>query len=168
MQWNFSDIAPSLDNGDLIFVETEALLNNGETIRSRSTALETRLLEKKYEQYRKQGNASVFKFALLLFEFDTLTTRQHIDIIAKEIKQRISPLSEITIIGHTDRTGTQEYNYRLAEERADAAVRLLNLQGRATVVAAGQSTPLFTNELPEGRFYNRTAEIIIKTPEAQR
>ena len=71
---------------------------------------------------------------------------------------------EFVIVGHTDNTGTVEYNERLALDRA-AAVRivLVNELGvpaeLISVDGRGQHCPIASNETPTGRAKNRRVEI---------
>ena len=41
--------------------------------------------------------------------------------------------------------------------------RALGIAG-ASVAGIGEQDPLYDNALPEGRFYNRTVDIVVETP----
>lgn len=75
------------------------------------------------------------------------------------------PSLQLMIEGHTDSTGTEEFNQMLSEKRADAVRDYLVVQGLpADKIAAqglGQSMPVADNKTAEGRQKNRRVEIIV-------
>ena len=78
--------------------------------------------------------------------------------------------SEITIIGHTDSTGSNAYNQGLSEDRARSVKDYLVSRGvatsRMTIVGRGESEPRDTNSTEAGRQLNRRVEILIKGNQA--
>lgn len=86
--------------------------------------------------------------------------------VAKSAKQRY-PDTDIRIIGHTDASGDQAANKKLAEERADAVKSWLIDKGnveteRISINPVGEGSPVATNASAEGRQQNRRVEIAIK------
>ena len=79
---------------------------------------------------------------------------------------RDNPQSRITIIGHTDSTGSLSYNQTLSEHRARAVSGTLLAGGvaaeRITAAGQGATRPIASNDTPEGRAQNRRVEIIIR------
>lgn len=77
----------------------------------------------------------------------------------REILQRFPDIS-LGLEGHTDWTGTQQYNQRLSEKRANAA-RAFILKGtdiapeRITAAGYGKARPIASNHTKEGRALNR-------------
>lgn len=73
------------------------------------------------------------------------------------------PNSRILISGHTDSTGTAQYNQQLSQQRADAVANYLISRNvspsRITSVGAGESQPVASNETDSGRAANRRVEI---------
>jgi len=71
----------------------------------------------------------------------------------------------IEVAGHTDSTGTDEYNQRLSERRAASVARFLESQGvmnqRIITVGMGESRPVADNSTPEGRQANRRVELTL-------
>lgn len=67
------------------------------------------------------------------------------------------------IEGHTDAIGSDSYNKKLSQERADAVVDYFIEKGidrsRFEIVALGESQPIATNDTQEGRAMNRRVEI---------
>jgi outer membrane protein OmpA-like peptidoglycan-associated protein len=72
----------------------------------------------------------------------------------------------IEVEGHTDAVGSQDYNQRLSEDRAQSVSSYLLRAGISSdrVVAVrgfGKLRPVATNDTPEGRQMNRRVEIVI-------
>jgi len=72
----------------------------------------------------------------------------------------------VHVVGHTDSTGSESYNQRLSEKRADAVARHLVGDGvdrtRTRVAGRGESAPIDTNATSSGRSRNRRVEIYLK------
>jgi outer membrane protein OmpA-like peptidoglycan-associated protein len=71
----------------------------------------------------------------------------------------------LQVEGHTDSIGTDEYNRKLSEQRAEAVRDYLVQQGiKADAITAsgfGKSEPVATNDTPEGRQQNRRVELVV-------
>ncbi len=69
----------------------------------------------------------------------------------------------IDIEGHTDSTGSDQYNMELSQRRASSVASYLAAQGidtrRILTTGAGEARPLATNDSPEGRRLNRRVEL---------
>jgi outer membrane protein OmpA-like peptidoglycan-associated protein len=79
------------------------------------------------------------------------------------------PDTNILIEGHTDSTGTREYNQTLSENRAKAVAAYLaqlNVQSaRFTVMGYGPDQPIAPNDTVEGRQQNRRVDLAIMANE---
>jgi len=109
----------------------------------------------------------------LYFEFDedsmSARTRRQLEIVAMMLKS--DPAKKITLSGHTDALGTQEYNNSLSEKRADVVRDFLAAAGvsgaQIITIAKGASQPRRPNvtetgdDDPEGRRANRRTEIYL-------
>src|SRR5438045_1014725 len=77
------------------------------------------------------------------------------------------PNEQFDIEGHTDSTGSDEYNLSLSQRRADSVKNYLVDQGVETAQifarGFGESQPKASNDTPEGRQLNRRVEIHIRT-----
>lgn len=73
--------------------------------------------------------------------------------------------TEIVLEGHTDATGSEEYNLQLSRSRANSVANYLQQLGvketRFTVMGYGESQPIASNETVEGRQMNRRVEVAI-------
>jgi outer membrane protein OmpA-like peptidoglycan-associated protein len=95
------------------------------------------------------------------FAFDsavlTAEDKATLDGVATRLKEL--QFVEGTATGHTDSIGTEEYNQRLSERRAQAVVDYLAglgvYKGRIKAIGMGESSPTASNETEEGRAQNR-------------
>jgi outer membrane protein OmpA-like peptidoglycan-associated protein len=80
------------------------------------------------------------------------------------------PDRPVVIEGHTDSTGSSDYNLQLSESRAAAVERVLLQNGippeQIRVRGFGESAPVTSNETAAGRQQNRRVEIVIANPPA--
>ena len=71
----------------------------------------------------------------------------------------------IEVAGHTDSIGTEIYNEALSEARASAVIAYLEEKGidqnRMTAKGYGESRPVVSNELEQGRAMNRRVEFTV-------
>jgi OmpA-OmpF porin, OOP family len=75
------------------------------------------------------------------------------------------PAMQIEISGHTDTSGSEEYNLNLSKQRANSVATYLVEKGidksRLTVEFFGESKPMVSNDTREGRKKNRRVEFKI-------
>lgn len=116
----------------------------------------------------REGEGIIVKFdSGILFDFDQSilkpSARTNIESLATSLKN--NPETNILIVGHTDATGTDAYNYRLSERRAAAVKAYTQSQGisssRLTTEGRGETEPIASNESEAGRAQNRRVEIVI-------
>jgi len=101
------------------------------------------------------------KFSLILFDFNSSKITPHQKDFLTKISPKIAEARNIKLIGHTDIIGERNYNFELSKARAEEVARVLNLNS-AHVLGVGSQQIRFDNELPEGRFYSRTVEIVVE------
>lgn len=100
-----------------------------------------------------------------LFDFDRAVIRPEgrakLDALALQINQLT--LEVVIATGHTDSVGTEAYNIKLGERRAQAVKAYLVSKGvdrkRVYVESRGESQPVADNRTREGRAKNRRVEI---------
>ncbi len=73
--------------------------------------------------------------------------------------------SYVQVEGHTDSTGSDDYNQQLSQRRANSVANYMVsrevLPGRLIVQGYGESQPISDNSTPAGRRENRRVEIEI-------
>jgi outer membrane protein OmpA-like peptidoglycan-associated protein len=76
------------------------------------------------------------------------------------------PKTNVTVVGHTDSTGSEAYNQVLSERRArnvsDYLVSRGVSSGRMFSIGQGESQPRESNDTEAGRQLNRRVEILVK------
>lgn len=87
-------------------------------------------------------------------------------LVAKEYDKTL-----VEVAGHTDSTGSEEYNQQLSERRAGTVAEYLRSRGiladRLITVGAGEARPIATNDTAEGRARNRRVELTFAPIRAQ-
>ncbi len=80
------------------------------------------------------------------------------------------PERTVAIEGYTDSVGSEDYNQRLSERRADSVKTYLTRQGigstRLSASGKGESDPVAANDSASGRQQNRRVEVVISNPPA--
>jgi outer membrane protein OmpA-like peptidoglycan-associated protein len=102
------------------------------------------------------------------FDFAKATIRPDSYPILDEAAQNMKEIPElkVQIEGHTDNIGSNEYNQKLSEERANAVRNyLISRHGiqstRIVAVGFGESRPIADNTTDEGRQLNRRIDFVI-------
>jgi outer membrane protein OmpA-like peptidoglycan-associated protein len=126
-----------------------------------SLPVEQITIQKKRRELRKDKEFE--QLSLILFEFDKAQLSDLHRRTAAFVKTRIKPKSEVEILGFTDRTGSADYNRKLSERRAKQISDLVK-HPKTNVRGVGKDELLYTNDLPEGRYYCRTVTVTIETP----
>lgn len=102
----------------------------------------------------------------ILFDLDKPTLQQestkqlqHVVVLLKE-----NPELKLEVQGHTDDQGSEDYNLKLSQKRAETVVAYLRLfgidPGRLTPIGYGESEPVAPNTTEEGRAKNRRVELV--------
>lgn len=93
----------------------------------------------------------------------TSTTKVNLNDLAEVVNKYDD--TDILIEGHTDSSGSDDYNQTLSEKRAAAVKRYLVAQGvvasRLTDMGYGESQPIADNTTEAGRQQNRRVEVAI-------
>jgi len=88
-----------------------------------------------------------------------------VNVVLKKYEKTV-----IEVAGHTDSTGSAQYNQQLSERRANTVAQYLEAHGlrsdRVIAVGAGETRPVASNDTPEGRQANRRVELTL-TPLTQ-
>src|SRR5262252_7828430 len=91
--------------------------------------------------------------------------------VGKVVNEFSQPVIEVA--GHTDSTGSDQYNQQLSEKRANAVAAYLKTRDvrsdRIITVGAGEAHPVASNDTPDGRQRNRRVErrLVVGEPAAR-
>jgi len=99
------------------------------------------------------------------FDFDKSVLKAEGKARLKELGEKIKSISleVVIVVGHTDNVGTDAYNQKLSERRAEAVKAFLISLGipksRIYTEGKGESAPAADNKTPAGRAKNRRVEV---------
>jgi OOP family OmpA-OmpF porin len=104
----------------------------------------------------------------VFFDFDKWDLRPEsfveLDRVVKLMNE--NPAIEIEMSAHTDSKGSDEYNFKLSDNRARSVMEYIISKGiastRITSKGYGETVPVATNETDEGRQLNRRVEFKIE------
>ena len=108
----------------------------------------------------------------ILFDLDSSALRPESRSTLRDLANNFQryPDELIDVEGHTDSTGTPEYNQALSERRANSVRDYLVEDSvpsrKITAVGFGETRPKATNSTPEGRQLNRRVEIHIRASQS--
>ena len=129
----------------------------------RINALELKNLEIKDKEAPKEMTVVLDERALN-FDFDKSNVKPQYYELLNNLKDFIEQNNyEVTIVGHTDSVGSNQYNFGLSRRRAESVKAKLLEFGLAEerivgMEAMGEEQPIATNETKEGRAQNRRVE----------
>lgn len=111
----------------------------------------------------------------ILFGFDSAdlqtTAQSNLAALARSLED-MEEDAVLMVVGHTDATGSEDYNQRLSERRAMAAAGYLRQQGmrpaNLETLGLGESEPVASNETEAGQAENRRVEVAIFASEDYR
>ena len=113
--------------------------------------------------------AEVVKVELdVKFDFDKAVVKSQYLPDIKNVAQFMQqyPATSTTVNGYTDSVGTDAYNLKLSQRRADSVRQALVQQGvsagRVDAVGHGKADPVATNATDEGRALNRRVEAVVQ------
>jgi len=118
-------------------------------------------------QQKTASAKSIFENEDVYFEFDSIRLApQAQEILTKKAEWlRANPTAKITIEGHCDSRGTNEYNLALGEGRAQSAKAFLVDLGidpsRLNTISYGEERPIDRAQTEEGWAKNRRAHFVI-------
>ncbi|HXG65641.1 MAG TPA: OmpA family protein [Blastocatellia bacterium] len=158
-------------NEELARLEAERARLEAEQARQEKSDLQQRLFTSLSEilETRREARGLIVSLSDVLFDFNkaTLTpgAREKLSKLAGILLAYPGPY-RIEIEGHTDAVGSQEYNLKLSQDRAESVRYYLVQAGLAAdkfigTRGLGEIRPVASNDTPEGRQRNRRVEIII-------
>lgn len=158
-------------NEELARLEAERARLEAEQAKNDKVDLQQRLFVSLSEilETRREARGLIVNLSDVLFDFNKATLKPG----AREKLAKLAGILmaypgsyRIEIEGHTDAVGSDEYNLKLSQERADTVRYYLVQSGIAqdrvtSTRGLGEVRPVATNDTPEGRQMNRRVEIVI-------
>jgi outer membrane protein OmpA-like peptidoglycan-associated protein len=138
------------------FTVTDSQGNTQKSVSITITASEAKFVPAPEKPIVLQGVNFEFNKAILLAESKTI-----LDEVASSLKER--PDVKVEIGGHCDSVGSNAYNLKLSQKRAEAVREYLISKGvkaeNLTAKGYGESMPIAPNSTAEGRAQNRRVEL---------
>jgi outer membrane protein OmpA-like peptidoglycan-associated protein len=153
----------------------------GATVGGTAGVIIGKKMDKQAEEIKKKvpdakvervGEGIIVEFnSKILFGFDSYALTPAAKTNLDKLKTVLTdfPDTDIEIQGHTDDTGTDSYNEKLSERRADAVKDYLKSKGiarnRLNTVGYGEAAPAYENNSDDNRSKNRRVEFLITANE---
>lgn len=141
--------------------------NDGESA-STSGSVPVEYLSSTRKRTENLPDKTIDRYSLILFDFDKAEiTPENRRILEQLVLPNIASNSRVSIMGHTDRIGTEDHNKKLSIQRAESIRSFLSSRaGDAsyTTTGLGETLELFNNSLDAGRHLSRTVRITVETP----
>ena len=156
---------------DLARVEAERARMEAEQAKQDKNELQQRLFTSisAILETRREARGLIVNLSDVLFDFNQASlkpgAREKLSKLAGILLAYPGPY-HMEVEGHTDAVGSQDYNQKLSEDRAQSVSSYLLKAGIASdrilaVRGFGKLRPVTTNDTPEGRQMNRRVEIVI-------
>lgn len=169
--WNWKNNAEDFPSGtEPLTVVFSVKDRSGRECFSESATIPIKRITTSDKKRDNIADKTLERYNLIMFPFDKSDVGAMNSRILKEyVLPRLFPTSDAIVVGHTDVIGSDEYNLKLSASRGAKAkeelASLLQIKVKSLdSKGVGEAEPLFDNSLPEGRFYNRTVQVIIETP----
>jgi outer membrane protein OmpA-like peptidoglycan-associated protein len=161
--WNLSNEG-SLKRQLLGSLKTKfSAIDKQNNVREISLNHPVKIISVKDKRLNATRDTSLNVYNLILFDFNKSNLNQSNKQITDFITSEITPHTDVTIFGFTDRIGDADYNMKLSTSRAESTGKALGGHPYK-VTGMGESKLIYDNELPEGRFYCRTVIVEAKVP----
>lgn len=144
---------------------------DGRECRSNEVQIPVMIITSEDKRRERLVDKTIDRYSLVLFKFDSDEAGPLNERILKTyVYDDIRKGAQVKVTGYTDIVGLEDRNLRLSQQRAGTVERGVKSNVTGGKIASlntegvGETQPLFSNDLPEGRFYNRTVQIVIETP----
>ena len=111
------------------------------------------------------------RYSLILFDYSSSQLdKKESEAIIRQMASAVQTHSRMTLTGHTDKTGDETFNDRLARDRVNRAAQMLEAELKLlgekvpplAIESRGSRDNLFDNSIPEGRVLSRTVRATIE------
>lgn len=119
------------------------------------------------EVIRQGNNITLNMPSGITFDFDKSNLKPQFYPVLDDVARTLQEYNQtvVEVAGHTDSVGSDAYNQKLSEQRANAVAGYLTGRGlnreRFIVVGAGETRPVASNDTEAGRAQNRRVEITL-------
>jgi len=149
--------------------EQDAARADAERSRKAAADLRAQLLEQfnRVLETRDTPRGLVVNMGDVLFATGKYDLRPEAQIVLAKLSGIIlsHPGLNLAVEGHTDSVGSDDFNLKLSQQRADIVREYLVTQGlpdsSVTATGFGKSNPVADNDTPAGRQQNRRVEIVV-------
>lgn len=170
-EWNWRNEANALPAGeDQMNVQLKVIDKTGREVLSNVDVVGVRQFTTAQVRAENLGDKTREVYNLILFPYNDFKPGKWNNMILENyVYKRVEAQSDVAVNGYTDILGTDDYNLRLSTNRANAVKNEISkiIKGKVKSLNAhgfGETTPLYMNDLPEGRYYNRTVQVLVETP----
>ncbi|MGE3802597.1 MAG: OmpA family protein [Candidatus Kapaibacterium sp.] len=170
IQWNWTSDSGALPS---LPIELSYRLTVGDSIGQRystpSIPIEVRTNTVQERLENRQQDTVIESYSLLLFDYDSPEVSSFDQALIKAIAGRVQPGATVRFTGYTDSLGDARRNSELARQRAEASAKIFRTVAPERVeivindLGSGESER-YPFDTPEGRAYNRTVVIEVRTP----
>ncbi|MCP3901461.1 MAG: OmpA family protein [Desulfobacteraceae bacterium] len=156
----------TLDNISVSATMTDV---TGQSFTTNTAKTSVKYIKRVEREAKKLEYKVVEKYALILFDYNSSEIKARNKTVLDRVVKRIRELPEaqVTIVGHSDIIGKEDYNVVLSLRRAKAVYEGViesNIPSPERVVFRGDGpyNPPYDNSTAEGRSFNRTVTISIE------
>ncbi len=112
------------------------------------------------------------RYSLILFDYSSSQLdKKESEVIINAMASAVQHQTHVTLTGHTDKTGDDAFNDRLARDRVTRAAQMLEAELKKlgekvpplALESRGSRDNLFDNSIPEGRVLSRTVRATIES-----
>lgn len=143
-------------------------LRDGRELRSNAVEIPVIIITDEVKRRDRLFDRIILRYSINLFAYKAGKLNGFNERLLREyLYPSIDTNSQIEVVGHTDiLEGSLDLSKRRAMAVANSIRRSLKVSGYNKLEAhwVGEESPLYPNDLPEGRAYNRTTTIVVVTP----
>lgn len=166
VDYGLSKIGGKIDNISVSATMTDV---TGQTVKTNTTNTSIKYIKRVEREAQKLEYKVMEKYALILFDYNSSAIKERNKTVLDRVVKRIRELPEaqVTIVGHSDIIGKEDYNVILSLRRAKAVYNSViesDIPSPDRVVFRGDGpyNPPYDNSTAEGRSFNRTVTITIE------
>jgi outer membrane protein OmpA-like peptidoglycan-associated protein len=162
---------------DIAKAQADAARQQADTSKLQANAARDQLAQTQQQladlQAKKTDRGMVLTLGDVLFDTGQATLKPGAASILDRVAAFMNdnPMVNVRIEGHTDSTGSSDFNQVLSQNRAAAAATALQTRGvppgRVTAVGKGQELPVASNATSAGRQQNRRVELVFSDNSGQ-